>query len=183
MPIYEYYCPECNGRYSHLARRIGVPAPPCPRCGNVDVERLMSAAAVLHDQAVHDETLREQRAGLDEDDPKAIAQFLEQSGRLKDVEGVYGGEAYRELLARRRVGASDEDVEDLVDDLVADASQSLEQTQAGMTAGATLFSDEVQARLQHGHDQGHEHNHDHEHTGEHPSHTHSPRSAEDLGWA
>ena len=37
MPIYEYYCPSCNGRFNHLARRFDEPAPACPACGSLPV--------------------------------------------------------------------------------------------------------------------------------------------------
>lgn len=174
MPIYEYYCPACHGRFSHLAKRIGEPAPPCPRCKSEDVERLASAASVLHDRAVHDAHFKEQRAEIDTEDPQEIARLLEASGRMKDADGLYASRAYRELLHRRAKGADDDDLTDLVDDLSAEMTQALEENDAGVTAGAALFSKDMEARMQADQAPDHEHDHDQER---------SRRSADELGWA
>ena len=175
MPIYEYYCPACHGRFSHLAKRMGEPAPACPRCNYKGVERLMSAASVLHGQAHHDASLKEQRAEINEDDAQDVAQFLKASGRLKDADGLYASRAYRELLHRRAEGATDDDLADLVDDLSAEMKQALEESDAGVTAGAALFSQDMEARMQADQAPAHEHEHDEEEQ--------TRRSADDLGWA
>jgi putative FmdB family regulatory protein len=172
MPIYEYYCPACHGRFRHLARRIDAPAPACPRCGNDEVERMVSAASLLHDDAHHEQELREGAAQVDADDPQAIAEFLKDSGRLQDAEGVYGSKAYRELIARRTQGATDEDLTDLVDDLVADMRES----EASKMAGAVMFSDEMENRMG---AEGPPEDHDHD---DEASAQRSRRSADDLGW-
>ncbi len=44
MPIYEYRCGACAGRFEELVRRPEE-APPCPACGSAEVERLVSAFA------------------------------------------------------------------------------------------------------------------------------------------
>lgn len=41
MPIYEYKCDECSSVYEELVR-LSDPSPPCPDCGNENVERLIS---------------------------------------------------------------------------------------------------------------------------------------------
>lgn len=48
MPIYEYFCPACNGQFQKLVR--GFSDPPglvCPRCGNTEVRRAISRFATL----------------------------------------------------------------------------------------------------------------------------------------
>ncbi len=185
MPIYEYYCPACEGRYSHLARRIGEEAPPCPRCGYSAVERLVSAANVIHQDVYHEQRLEEEASHVSDQDVQEISSFLEESGRLDDASGVYGSQAYRELLYRRRQGAADEDLEDLVDDLTAEmnASQDTE------LAGAVVFSDEVENRMA---AEGPPEHHEHEYRADDDSdadahtradHSRSRRSADNLGWA
>ena len=172
MPIYEYYCPACHGRFSHLAKRIGESAPPCPRCQSEDVERLASAASVLHDQAAHDARFKEQRTEIDTEDTQEIARFLETSGRMKDADGLYASRAYRELLHRRAEGAADDDLTDLVDDLSAEMTHALKENDAGITTGAALFSKDVEARMQADQEPAHEHDEER-----------SRRSADELGWA
>ncbi|MGC9349930.1 MAG: FmdB family zinc ribbon protein [Anaerolineae bacterium] len=154
MPIYEYYCSVCHGRFSHLARTIDADAPPCPRCGNPEVERLVTAANLAHGATHHRDELREEAAEVDRDDPQAMAQFLAESGRLDDATGLYGSRAYRELIHRRTEGATDADLADLVDDLTA----TVEASEATKMAGAMLFSDDLDARMQaEGPPEGHDH--------------------------
>ncbi|HOU14065.1 MAG TPA: zinc ribbon domain-containing protein [Anaerolineae bacterium] len=143
MPIYEYYCAVCEGRFRHLAKRIDAPSPPCPRCGTTTVTRLISAANVIHSGKHHERQLRETSAQVDGADPRAMARFLQESGRLADAEGVYGSQAYRELLARRAEGATDADVTDLVDDLATEMRAS----DASQMAGAVALADRVENRM------------------------------------
>jgi len=50
MPIYEYRCRECGHHFSHLFRSIQAAEeagmPPCPACGDTQVKRLISPAAL-----------------------------------------------------------------------------------------------------------------------------------------
>ena len=180
MPIYEYYCPACEGRYRHLARRIDGEAPPCPRCGHVEVERMVSVANVVHHEPHHEERLRGEAAQVDAENSRAVARFLKDSGRLEDATGVYGSSAYRELIHRRAQGATDADLEDLVDDLSREMRAA---TEASDLAGAVVFSDEVENRMG---AEGPPEHHEHDPTsgeGSESQSSRSQRSAEDLGWA
>jgi len=143
MPIYEYYCANCNGQFSHLAKRVGASAPPCPRCGNTAVERLVSSASLIHSRAHHEGELRQASRQVDANDYQAAARFLKESGRLEDAEGVYGSKVYRELIARRAEGAAEPDVADLVDDLVV----KMQESDASKMAGAVMFSERVENRM------------------------------------
>ena len=154
VPIYEYYCEACHGRFSHLARHLDDPTPPCPRCGNVSVERLISASNVIRGAVYHETQLRDSASQVDRQDPKAAAGFLRESGRLQDASGLYGSQAYRELISRRMEGATDADLGDLVDDLVAAA----DVTPAAELAGMVALSKQVENRMgAEGPPQGHEH--------------------------
>ncbi|HNT75474.1 MAG TPA: zinc ribbon domain-containing protein [Anaerolineae bacterium] len=173
MPIYEYYCACCHGRFSYLAKSINAATPACPRCGNVDVERLISAARVLHNTAHHAAQLQADRQRIDTDDPQVVAQFLKDSGRLTDSDGLYGSQVYRELLDRRAAGASEADVADLTNALVAEV-HSDEITQM---SGAVMFSEQVENRMQ---AEGPPERHDHE--SPLPLAATSRRGAQNLGW-
>jgi putative FmdB family regulatory protein len=182
VPIYECYCSKCHGRFRHLARSIDAPAPPCPHCGNEQVERLISAPNVLHDATYHATQLREGAAQIDRADDQEVATYLKESGRLEDATGLYGSKAYRELISRRAEGATDSDLADLVDDLVAAADAS----PAAQMAAAAL-SEQVENRIG---AEGPPDDHEHEHTSgpsqdddAPPAKRHdSRRSAPDLGW-
>lgn len=182
MPIYEYYCPNCHGRFRHLARSYNAPAPPCPRCGASEVERLISAAAVLHSDAHHTERVRAQAQAVPQDDLAAAARFLQESGRLQDAEGLFGSAAYRELLARRAEGATDAELEDLVPDLLkhTQESEAVAAATAAALSGQMLDAVEEHSHQLHAHEHDHEHEHDHA-QGSAPK-PQARRKAKDLGW-
>ena len=188
MPIYEYYCSACQGRFSHLARTVDAAAPPCPRCGTSAVERLISAARVLHSTSEREREVQAGAAQVDQNDPQAIARFLTESGHLEDAEGAYGSEAYRELLARRSAGATDAELSDLSEALIeavtgdAEAEQTAERQLLGGLLQSGLASPAAAEHTCEGHTCHHDHDHDHHH--EHEATKPPPRRhAEDLGWA
>lgn len=43
MPIYEYHCNACGHEYSHLHKRLGETAPPCPKCASNQVRKMISS--------------------------------------------------------------------------------------------------------------------------------------------
>lgn len=46
MPIYEFACPKCRKIFSFLSKRINPEGlPTCPKCGNKNLERVMSRFA------------------------------------------------------------------------------------------------------------------------------------------
>lgn len=45
MPIYEYRCPRRGHVFDKLVRLGAADAPPCPRCGAADAQRLVSLVA------------------------------------------------------------------------------------------------------------------------------------------
>ena len=46
MPIYEYRCGACEHRFEALLSSSDEKAPPCPRCGGIQVAKMLSAFAV-----------------------------------------------------------------------------------------------------------------------------------------
>ena len=51
MPMYEYRCRSCANTFEALVR--GENLPPCPQCGSVQLERLVSApVAPGHSKAI-----------------------------------------------------------------------------------------------------------------------------------
>ena len=41
MPIYEFRCPQC-GHDTELIRKMDEPLPPCPECGEPEMDKLIS---------------------------------------------------------------------------------------------------------------------------------------------
>jgi putative FmdB family regulatory protein len=84
MPIYEYLCPSCNGRFQKLVRGFSDPADlACPRCGSGDVRRAISRVAVVKSEDSRFESLADpsRLAGLDENDPRSIARWAKNLGK------------------------------------------------------------------------------------------------------
>ncbi|WP_026370697.1 FmdB family zinc ribbon protein [Kallotenue papyrolyticum] len=84
MPIYEYLCPACNGRFQKLVRGFNPPADlRCPRCGNREVRKAVSRFALAQSEEARLESLADPSAlaGLDENDPQSIARWAKKMGK------------------------------------------------------------------------------------------------------
>jgi len=84
MPIYEYTCPNCNGRFQKLTQGFGTPSNlECPRCGNPDVRKAVSRFAVMQSEEARIESLADPSAlgGLDENDPASVARWAKKMGK------------------------------------------------------------------------------------------------------
>jgi putative FmdB family regulatory protein len=98
MPIYEYLCPDCNGRFQKLVQ--GFSDPPgltCPRCRSANVRRAVSRVAVLKSEEARVDALADPNmfAGLDENDPRAVARWAKKLG--KEL-GEEAGEDWDEMV-------------------------------------------------------------------------------------
>jgi putative FmdB family regulatory protein len=98
MPIYEYSCPACNGRFQKLVQ--GFSDPPglaCPRCGNGGVRRAVSRFATLKSEEARVDALADPAsfAGLDENDPRSIARWAKQMGKQL---GEDAGEDWQDMV-------------------------------------------------------------------------------------
>jgi len=117
MPVYEYYCPTCEGRFSHLVREYDAPPPPCPRCGTDQVEKLISRVSVARSDQARQADYRARSRDVDPGDAREVARFLQQAGSVAEEAAPIEGDAFREIVARRAEGARDEDLQDVVDEI------------------------------------------------------------------
>jgi putative FmdB family regulatory protein len=98
MPIYEYICPHCNGRFQKLVQGFTDPAGlACPRCGSAEVKRAVSRVAVLKSEEARADSLADPSmfGGLDENDPRSIARWAKKLG--KEL-GEDAGEDWDEMV-------------------------------------------------------------------------------------
>ncbi len=84
MPIYEYSCRDCNARFQKLVQ--GFHNPPglvCPRCNSSQVLRAVSRFATVKSEEARLEALADPAtfAGLDENDPRSVAQWAKKMGK------------------------------------------------------------------------------------------------------
>ncbi len=116
MPIYEYLCPNCNGRFQKLVRGFNDPVGlACPRCGSAEVRRAISRVAVLKSEDARAESLADPSmfAGLDEDDPRSIARWAKKLGKeLGEEAGEDWGSMVDEMLEEELNRGDDEEAGD-----------------------------------------------------------------------
>jgi len=171
LPIYEYYCPACDARFSHLARHYNEAPPPCPGCGSCQAEKLISRVHTGRSETERRTDFEDRSQEVDRESPREMARFLQNAGSLAEELAPGEEEFLREIIARRAEGASDEDLQDVTDAI-------------------PLPSREEMMRLHNEtHHEGHEHKHEGHEGHECGAHNHSPtkkrspRRARDLGWA
>jgi len=135
MPVYEFYCGDCHAIFNFLSR-AGLPArrPTCPRCGRPELERQVSRFAISKNRsepaadglpAGMDEAKMEQAMmalagemdGIDENDPRAMAQFMR---KFTALTGMELGEEAQEAMSRLEAGEDPEQVEAELGDLFGD---------------------------------------------------------------
>jgi putative FmdB family regulatory protein len=119
MPIYEYYCEECNHRVSLLWRSVADAAsrePICPRCGGSKLKRLMSRVAVLKSSESRMDSLGDPAAlgDLDEKDPQSLARFMR---KMANETGDDMGPEFDEMVGRLEAGEDPESIEKSMPDL------------------------------------------------------------------
>ena len=100
MPIYEYYCRDCNTVYQFLVKRMGEEAhPSCPKCGREDLERVMSRFSTKSKSSLD--------LG-DENDPRSMARA---SRAMADEMGEDLGPELNEAISRLEAGEDPEKIE------------------------------------------------------------------------
>lgn len=125
MPIYEFYCEQCNTIYNFFSRTINTRKKPrCPQCKTATLLRQMSAFSFTGrvkeesegDDFPFDESKMEQAmqmlAGeaehINEDDPRQAANLMR---KLTDMTGLEMGGGMEEALRRMERGEDPEQIE------------------------------------------------------------------------
>src|SRR5438093_1166597 len=115
MPIYEYLCPNCNGRFQKLVQGFHDPSGlACPRCGNAGVRRAISRFATIKSEDARADSLADPSmfAGLDENDPRSIARWARKLGKeLGEDAGEDWDEMVDQMLEEEMSGAEGEQSE------------------------------------------------------------------------
>lgn len=142
MPIYEFYCDQCNTVFNFLARRPGIDKQPdCPQCGKPRLEKMISRFATIGrarepgendslagmDEGRLEEVLgglMREAEGADENDPRQMARLMR---RFADRAGLSLGESMEAAIARMEAGEDPERIEQEMGELMdADEPFSLE---------------------------------------------------------
>ena len=92
MPLYEYLCLDCKKRSTLLVLNLANQTPAaCSHCASARVERILSRFASPKSEEARLEALTDPSnlAGLDENDPQSMAQFVKKMGKEmgEDIDG------------------------------------------------------------------------------------------------
>jgi putative FmdB family regulatory protein len=162
MPIYEFFCADCNTIFNFFTRRPNTDKrPECPQCGKPELQKMMSSFATIGKAketdsedpfAGLDEAKMEQAlAGLmreaehvNEEDPRQMAQLMR---KFADKTGLNLGGAMEEAIARMEAGEDPDQIEQDMGDLMeGDEPFSLEAMKKKVQAGqkrAPVYDDRL----------------------------------------
>lgn len=133
MPIYEFYCPDCNVLFNFFSRTVKPDArPECPKCGRPRLEKQVSLFATagrgeeegegdedmpISEQKMESamESLVQEAEGLSEDDPRQEARLMR---RFSEMTGIQYSKGMQEALSRLEAGEDMERVEEEMGDLL-----------------------------------------------------------------
>ncbi len=127
MPIYEFYCENCNTVYKFLSRQINTETvPDCPRCKSIKLNRQVSLfntgagtensdntdglmPDIDEDKILKAMNMLEREAGnINEDDPRQATLLMR---KLSDAAGLHMSENMEEALSRIEQGEDPDKVE------------------------------------------------------------------------
>jgi putative FmdB family regulatory protein len=142
MPIYEFYCPDCNTIFSFFSRRVNTEKiPSCPGCGQSSLSRMVSSFSTLRNRdEVEDDDLPlrgidesklmdalstiEEADGIDEGDPRQAARLMR---RLTDMTGLSLGPRWEEAMERLEGGESPDEIEEELGEMLDDEEPLIEK--------------------------------------------------------
>jgi putative FmdB family regulatory protein len=132
MPIYEFYCDDCNTIFSFFSKTVDTrKRPKCPNCKSKTLERQMSAFAIAgrarEDNGLADlpidegkmERAMQMLAGeaerINEDNPRQAADLMR---KLTNITGMELGAGMEEALRRMERGEDPEQIEAEMGDML-----------------------------------------------------------------
>jgi len=133
MPIYEFFCRDCNTIFNFFSRRISTgKVPDCPKCGK-GLKKMMSSFATVgkakepgaedlppgFDEARMERALGElarEAEKINEEDPKAMASLMR---RFSEKTGLALNENMEKALSRLEAGEDPDEIEREMGDIFA----------------------------------------------------------------
>ena len=140
MPIYEFYCDQCNVIFNFLSSRVNTSKiPDCPRCGKSEMSKQISTFATIgkakdesedpfagFDESKMEnafESLMKEAGNVNEDDPRQMASLMR---KFTSQTGMQLGDSMEEALSRMESGEDPEQVEKEMGELISEDDFSLD---------------------------------------------------------
>jgi putative FmdB family regulatory protein len=135
MPMYEFYCSDCNTIFTFLSKVINTEKiPSCPKCKREKLSRMVSMFAVTGSSKKGDEgdtdmpdlpvdesrmekameALAAEAEHINEDDPRQAADLMR---KLTNMTGLKLGDKMEEALSRMEAGEDPEAIEQQMGDI------------------------------------------------------------------
>lgn len=125
MPSYEYKCLTCNKRITVFLtyKEYDSYHPQCPNCQSTSLKRVVNRVSLAKSEDARMDTLMDDSAlaGLDEEDPRALGQFMR---KMSNEMGEDMGDEFDEVVERLEKGESPESIEESMPDLGSDTGDS-----------------------------------------------------------
>lgn len=133
MPIYEFFCADCNMIFNFFSGRPNTDKrPDCPKCGRRELDKMLSSFATIGkakdpegeglpaglDEGKMERVLAglmREAEGLNEEDPRQMAGLMR---KFMDQTGINLGERMEEAMARMEAGEDPDQVEQEMGDLL-----------------------------------------------------------------
>ena len=150
MPIYEFFCKDCNTIFNFFSSRPNSEKrPDCPKCRRPELEKMMSTFATIG-KAKEDgddplagldeskmeqafEGLMREAENINEEDPRQMATLMR---KFSDKTGISLGDQMEEALSRMEAGEDPDKVEQEMGDLLGeDDAFSLEAMKKKVRSG------------------------------------------------
>lgn len=140
MPIYEFYCDNCNVIFNFFSSRVNTAKiPSCPRCDKPELSKQISTFATIGKAkeegddplAGFDETkmehafesLMKEAENINEDDPKQMATLMR---KFTSQTGMHLGDSMEEAISRMEAGEDPEQVEKDMGDTINEEDFTLD---------------------------------------------------------
>jgi putative FmdB family regulatory protein len=131
MPIYEFFCQDCNTVFSFYSKKVDtVTKPACPRCNRKELDRQVSMFSTIGKASEEDdqlagldenkmeqalESLMRESEGMNENNPQQMASLMR---KFSDRTGVNLGDNMQEAISRMEKGEDPEQIEREMGDLL-----------------------------------------------------------------
>lgn len=132
MPIYEFFCSDCNTIFNFFSARVNTEKRPlCPKCGKGPIGRLVSRVSVLRGLKESDDMgmpdldeskiekamslLEREAQGINDEDPRQAARLMR---KLCDATGLDLGSGMEEAIRRMEAGEDPDRIEAEMGDLL-----------------------------------------------------------------
>ncbi|MCK4331644.1 MAG: zinc ribbon domain-containing protein [Dehalococcoidia bacterium] len=92
MPIYEYWCRQCQRKVTLYLPTFSQSSPSCPQCGKNTLQRLFSTFSVRKtDKDVYEDILSDSQLtkAMLRDDPRALVEWNKRMSRGEEVAPEY----------------------------------------------------------------------------------------------